>query len=54
VPGIVDEALERDDVKVIWMQLGISHDEAANRAENAGLSVVQDRCLKVEYNRLKS
>jgi predicted CoA-binding protein len=52
VPGIVDETLEREDVQAIWLQLGISHDEAANRAEEAGLAVVQDKCIKVEHRRL--
>jgi len=52
VAGIVDEALERDDVNVIWTQLGIADDEAADRAEAAGKRVVQDRCLKVEHGRL--
>lgn len=52
VPGIVDEALARDDVKAIWLQLDIRHDEAAERAESAGLRVVQDRCMKVEHQRL--
>ncbi len=52
VPGIVDEALERDDVAAVWMQLGIEDDEAAERAEDAGLRVVQDRCMKVEHSRL--
>jgi predicted CoA-binding protein len=52
VADIVDETLERDDVSVVWMQLGISDDEAAERAEDAGLQVVQDRCLKVEHGRL--
>jgi predicted CoA-binding protein len=52
VAGIVDEALERDDVKVIWTQLGIADDEAAERAEAAGNRVVQDHCLKVEHGRL--
>ncbi|WP_435195484.1 CoA-binding protein [Natronomonas sp. EA1] len=53
VAGIVDEALERDDVKVIWTQLGIEDREAAEKAEAAGKRVVQDRCLKVEYQRLR-
>jgi predicted CoA-binding protein len=53
VAGIVDETLERADVKVLWTQLGIRDDEAAERAEDAGLQVVQDRCLKVEHGRLK-
>jgi len=53
VPGIVDEAIERGDVLVIWTQLGIEHDGAAARAEEAGLTVVQDRCMKVEHRRLR-
>jgi predicted CoA-binding protein len=52
VAGIVDAVLEREDVAVVWMQLGIEDDEAAARAEDAGRSVVQDRCLKVEHQRL--
>ncbi|SER42319.1 CoA-binding protein [Natrinema salaciae] len=52
VAGIVDEALARDDVDVIWLQLGIHDDEAVARAEAAGLRVVQDRCMKPEHQRL--
>ncbi|GAB3016913.1 CoA-binding protein [Natronobiforma cellulositropha] len=52
VAGIVDEVLERDDVAVLWTQLGIRDDEAAARAEDAGLDIVQDRCLKIEHRRL--
>lgn len=52
VAGIVDEALARDDVDVIWLQLGIHDDDAVARAEAAGLSVVQDRCMKPEHQRL--
>ena len=52
VPGIVDDALERDDVDALWLQLGIERDDAASRAEDAGLRVVQDRCMKVEHSRL--
>ena len=53
VPGIVDEALALDPLpKVIWMQLTVRHDEAAARAEAAGLKVVMNRCPKIEYARL--
>jgi len=51
--GIVDEALALDPLpKVIWMQLGVRNDEAAAKAEAAGLTVVMDRCPKIEYGRL--
>jgi len=52
VSGIVDDALERDDVKVIWLQLGIHDDEAVARAEADGRQVVEDRCMKPEHQRL--
>ena len=38
--------------KVIWMQLGVRHDEAAAEAEAAGVKVVMNRCAKIEYGRL--
>lgn len=50
VPGIVEEAIEVG-AKVIWMQLGVVHDEAAQRAIDAGLEVVMDRCMKIEHAR---
>ncbi|WP_440991346.1 CoA-binding protein [Haloarchaeobius baliensis] len=53
VAGIVDEVLERDDVQALWLQLGIADDEAAARAEAAGLLVVQNKCIKVEHSRLR-
>ncbi|QLK25556.1 CoA-binding protein [Natrinema zhouii] len=52
VGDIVDAALERDDVRVIWTQQGIRDDEAAARAETAGRTVVQDRCMKVQHRNL--
>jgi len=50
-PPIVDDAI-RIGAKVLWLQLGVRHDEAAARAAAAGLQVVQDRCPKIEYGRL--
>ena len=52
VSDIVDRALDRDDVEVIWLQLGIHDDEAVARAESAGKRVVEDRCMKPEHQRL--
>jgi predicted CoA-binding protein len=52
VSGIVDEALDREDVKVVWLQLGIHDDDAVARAEADGRQVVQDRCMKPEHQRL--
>jgi predicted CoA-binding protein len=53
VPEIVDAALAMDPLpSVIWMQIGVTHPEAAAKAEAAGLTVIQDRCPKIEYQRL--
>lgn len=51
VPEVVEDAIQAG-AKVIWMQLGIVNDDAARRAEEAGLEVIMDRCIKVEYRRL--
>ena len=51
VPPIVEEAIQRG-AKVIWMQDGIVNEEAAARAEKAGLKVVMDRCMKRDHQRL--
>lgn len=52
VPEIVEAALDRDDEATIWLQEGITHDASAERAEKAGRQFVQDRCMKVEHQRL--
>ncbi|MFB6113941.1 MAG: CoA-binding protein [Halodesulfurarchaeum sp.] len=52
VPGIVDDVLDRDDVDVVWLQEGITHDEAGRDVEQSGRTFVQDHCMKVEHQRL--
>lgn len=53
VPGIVEEALACfPDLQTIWMQIGVEHAEAAALAEARGVTVIQNRCPKIEYQRL--
>jgi predicted CoA-binding protein len=55
VPPIVEEAIAlKPKPQVIWMQLTVRNDEAAGRAEAAGMKVVMNRCPKIEYGRLSS
>ena len=51
IPAIVDEAIAVG-AKVVWMQLGLKHEDAAARARDAGLTVIMDRCVKIEHQRL--
>ena len=57
VPEILDAVRERNasrgDAGAAWLQLGISHDEAVESVEAAGIEVVQDRCMKLEHGRLR-
>jgi predicted CoA-binding protein len=48
---IADQSVELG-VKVIWMQLGVRHDAAAQRAQQAGVTMIMDRCPKIEIPRL--
>jgi hypothetical protein len=51
VPEIVEAAI-RKGAKLVWMQEGVVHEEAAQRAREAGLAVVMDRCILKDHRRL--
>jgi uncharacterized protein len=52
VPIIVEDAINKKEVKVIWMQSGIYNEEAERRAKENGIDVVFNRCMKVEHSML--
>ena len=51
VPEIVEADIRKGE-KVVWMQEGVIHEEAARRAQEAGLEVVMDRCILKDHRRL--
>jgi predicted CoA-binding protein len=51
VPAIVEDAIAVQ-APALWLQLGVVHEAAARRAQQAGIAVVMDRCLMVEHRRL--
>ncbi|GAA4052576.1 CoA-binding protein [Arthrobacter methylotrophus] len=50
LPGVLEEAVAAD-AKTLWLQLGSWHEEVARSAQEAGLNVVMDRCVKIEHAR---
>jgi hypothetical protein len=50
VPIIIEDAINKKGVKVIWMQSGIYNEEAERRAKENGIDVVFNRCMKVEHS----
>ncbi|HNY66145.1 MAG TPA: CoA-binding protein [Deltaproteobacteria bacterium] len=51
IPGIVDEAIAIG-AQVVWMQSGLAHNASAAKAREAGLQVVQSKCIMVEHRRM--
>ncbi len=50
VPPVVDDAIKKKGIKVIWMQSGIYNQEAEIKAKENGIDVVYNRCMKVEHS----
>lgn len=51
VPEIVEELLKLGGTEVLWLQLGITHPEAEKKAEAAGIKVVSNHCMAIEYKK---
>ena len=51
VPPVVEEALARG-IPTVWMQTGVAHAEAAARARSRGVTVIENRCIRVDHRRL--
>lgn len=49
IPEIMEDVLEKNP-KVLWLQLGIQNDEAVKPAAEKGITVIQNKCIKIEYN----
>lgn len=49
IAKVVDEALTIANIKSVWFQLGLANNEAAKKAKDAGLKVVQNKCTKIEH-----
>jgi uncharacterized protein len=52
IPAVVDDALKKDGIKVIWMQIGIYNEDAEKKAKHNGIDVVYNRCMMEEHKRL--
>jgi hypothetical protein len=52
IAEIVDEAIKRGDIDTVWFQLGLVNNEAAAKAKEASLKVVQNKCTKIEHRNL--
>ena len=49
IAAVVDACIKRGDIDIVWTQLGLVNNEAAKKAEEAGMKVVQNKCTKIEH-----
>lgn len=54
IASVVDEAIERGNVKCIWSQLGLVNNEAMEKAQEHGMKAVQNHCTKIEHKAIYS
>jgi predicted CoA-binding protein len=52
IPNVIEDAIRKKGVKVIWMQEGIYNEEAERKAKDSGMNVVFNRCMMAEHMRL--
>ncbi|RXJ99048.1 CoA-binding protein [Arcobacter sp. CECT 8989] len=52
IAQVVDECIERGDIDTVWTQLGLVNNEAAAKAKEKGMKVVQNKCTKIEHNNI--
>jgi predicted CoA-binding protein len=52
VPGVVEDALKKEGIKVIWMQEGIYSSKAEKMAKERNIDVIYNRCIMAEHRRL--
>jgi predicted CoA-binding protein len=49
IASVVDACIKRGDIDTVWTQLGLVNNEAAKKAEESGMKVVQNKCTKIEH-----
>jgi len=52
VPPVIDDAIRKNGIKLVWMQTGIYNEEAEKKAKENGIDVVYNRCMMAEHRRL--
>jgi predicted CoA-binding protein len=52
IPALVDELIEAGGAKVLWLQEGVAHPEAEQKARKAGIFVISNRCIMKEHHRV--